>query len=305
MTWFFLAILGPVLYAATNHIDQILLQKYFVASGPVMVVVFSSLLAGLSLPVFYALNPQIFGFAPLEIAVILAVGVINTSVLWFYLLALREEEATIVVIFYQLVPVLGLGIGYVTLGEVISTRQLIAMGVIILGAITVSFEVNAEQSFRLRKSTLLYMILASLGWAGGSVLFKFVALEQDTWPTLFWEHAVFLAIGLGLLAFSRPVRTQFLSILRLNSNSVLFVNVVNETLYISGNIATASAYVLAPVSLVLLMNAFQPIFVLLIGLTLPLIWPSLPRPDVSRIQMTQKLVAILITGIGTYVLLGS
>jgi len=33
MTWFLIALVGPFLYALTNHIDKILLEKYFKKSG--------------------------------------------------------------------------------------------------------------------------------------------------------------------------------------------------------------------------------------------------------------------------------
>ncbi len=60
------------------------------------------------------------------------------------------------------------------------------------------------------------------------------------------------------------------------SAAALSLNVLNEGLYITDNLAVAYAALLAPVALILLMNAFQPFFVLLIGRCLPGCPPSSP-----------------------------
>ena len=53
MTWFLIALIGPFLYALSNHIDKILLSKYFKEGGAGTLILFSSLLAGTALPFIY------------------------------------------------------------------------------------------------------------------------------------------------------------------------------------------------------------------------------------------------------------
>ena len=43
MTWFFIALIGPFMYALTNHIDKILLEKYFKNNGVGTIILFSSI----------------------------------------------------------------------------------------------------------------------------------------------------------------------------------------------------------------------------------------------------------------------
>ena len=108
MTWFFLALVGPIMYALTNHIDKILLEKYFKNGGVGTLILFSSLLSALALPFIFFADQTIFNLDIKSIIALAVVGILNVIVLWLYLLALNDEEASITVVFYQLVPVFGL-----------------------------------------------------------------------------------------------------------------------------------------------------------------------------------------------------
>lgn len=302
MSWFFLALLGPFLYALTNHIDKILLEKYFKESGVGTLLIFSALLSGLALPFLFLIDPTVFSVSVPHIATLAFVGVLNVLVLFFYLEALKDEEASIAVVFYQLVPVFGYGLGYLILGETLSALQLAAMATIILGTAIVSVEVDVDNKFRLRTKTVFLMTAAALMWGLESVVFKAVALEERVVRSLFWEHLMLTVIGIGILLFARRYRQHFLMAIRQNSRGILSLNVLNESLYMLGNIAFSFAYLLAPVALVLLTQSYQPLFVLVIGL---LITVFLPRLAVERIEakhLWQKGLAIAVTGIGTYLL---
>jgi hypothetical protein len=71
----------------------------------------------------------------------------------------------------------------------------------------------------------------------------------------------------------------------------------------TGNLAFAFAYMLAPIALVLLANSFQPIFVLGIGILLTIFFPKISVEKIEAKNLWQKVIAITITGIGTYLLL--
>jgi drug/metabolite transporter (DMT)-like permease len=69
-----------------------------------------------------------------------------------------------------------------------------------------------------------------------------------------------------------------------------------------GNSVAAFVVVLIPVSLTLLMNSFQPLFVLIIGLLLQWALPKLAVEHVSARQWPQKAFAIVLTAIGVYLI---
>lgn len=303
MSWFFIAIIGPFLYALTNHIDKILLERYFKQSGVGTLILFSSLLSVLALPFLLYIDPTVLDISLFHIIALAVLGALNVAVLWFYLLALMNEEASVAIVFYQLVPVFGLILGYIILGEVLTQMQLIAMGIIILGTTIISFEVDNDNKFTLRRQTIAYMTAASLLWALSSVIFKYVALEENVWRTLFWEHLMMVVVGIFVFIFASSYRKNFLLALRENSRSILSLNVANESLYMLGNIAFSFAYLLAPIALVLLTQSFQPIFVLIIGIILTVFFPKISVEKIEAKHLWQKFLAICVTGVGTYILL--
>lgn len=302
MSWFFIALIGPFLYALTNHIDKILLEKYFKESGVGTLLLFSSLLSALALPFLFLADPTVLSVGIVNILILGCVGILNVLVLWCYLLALKDEEASIAVVFYQLVPVFGYVLGYFILGEVLTQMQLIAMAIVILGTSIVSFEIDTENRFKLRRKTISLMLGAAFFWALESVIFKAVAMEETLWRSLFWEHLMLALAGVGIFLFIRTYRKHFLLALRKNSRGILSLNVANESLYMLGNIAFSIAYLLAPIALVLLAESYQPLFVFAIGIFLTLFFPKLTGEKIQAKHLWQKGIAIAITGIGTYIL---
>ena len=60
---------------------------------------------------------------------------------------------------------------------------------------------------------------------------------------------------------------------------------------------------MAPVALTLLANSFQAFFVLAIGFVSTLFLPNIIKENIETRFVWQKITAICITGIGTYILL--
>lgn len=302
MTWFLIALAGPFLYALTNHIDKILLEKYFKQSGVGTLLIFSSLASVVALPFFFLADPTILDTDIKSIITLAIVGILNTVVLWCYLLALKNEEASVAIVFYQLVPVFGGILGYFVLGEVLNQTQIIAMSTIILGTTIISFEIDSENKFKLRKQTILPMTAAAFFWALGSTIFKVVALEENLWRSLFWEHLMLVFAGMIIFFLLPSYRINFVAAMKNNSGKILFLNFLNEFLYMVGNFAFSFAYMLVPIALVLLTDSFQPIFVLIIGIFLTIFFPKISVEKIQAKNIWQKIIAIVITGIGTYLL---
>jgi drug/metabolite transporter (DMT)-like permease len=300
--WFFIALIGPLLYAATNHIDKLLLSKYFKEGGVGTLMIFSSVSAAFAVPFLYLMDTSVFTVGWVYILALFINSVISVCVLWLYFIALQREEASIVVVFYQLVPVFGYLLGYFFLGEVLTVLQITAMALTILGAAIISFEIDADNHFKLRQKTVLLMTSAAFLWALESVIFKYVALEEKLWPSLFWEYLTLFIVGVCIFVFMRKYREHFLTVFKVNSASIVSLNFLNELLYIIGNIAYSYAYMLAPVALVLLAESYQPLFTLALGILLTVFFPWLSAEKVQLKNISQKVLAVVVTGIGTYLL---
>ncbi|MCC7312251.1 MAG: DMT family transporter [Sulfuritalea sp.] len=301
-TWFILALISPLLWAMCNHIDKIVLDRYFREGGVGTLIIVSALASVIATPFLYIIDPSVLDVGRGNLGIIVVTAVLDIVLLWAYLNAMQRDDSSRVIVYYQLVPIFGIVAGWVFLGEVISTDQFVAMGVVILGTSIVSLE-NVEGRFRFKGRTVGFMLLACACWAAELAIFKVVALEENPWRSLFWKHIVLMVLGVLMYLLIPRYRASFQAAMRTNSVPLLSANLLNEVLYMLGTVSYGLAAMLAPVALVLLTETFQSIFVLLMAILIARFVPKLATEAVDRTHIAMKGVAICITGLGTYLLL--
>ncbi len=301
-TWFILALISPLLWAMCNHIDKIVLDRYFREGGVGTLIIVSALASVIATPFLYMIDPSVLDVGSGNFGIIAITAVLDIVLLWAYLNAMQRDDSSRVIVYYQLVPIFGIVAGRVFLGEVISKDQLVAMGVVILGTSIVSLE-NVEGRFRFKGRTVGYMLLACACWAAELAIFKVVALEENPWRSLFWKHIVLMVLGVLMYLLIPRYRASFQAAMRTNSVPLLSANLLNEVLYMLGTVSYGLAAMLAPVALVLLTETFQSIFVLVMAILIARFIPKLATESIDRTHVALKGVAICITGLGTYLLL--
>lgn len=301
MVLILVSLIAPFLYAFTNHIDKVLLDRYFRSGGVGTLVLFSSVISFFALPVIYVFEPSVWHVGANSAFTLGFVGLLNLILLWCYLQAMATDEPTVVIIFYQLVPVFGLALGYVVLGETITRLQGAAMVAILVGATIMTVASDQDGNIKLRLRSISFMLVASLCWAAEATFFKMVALEENVLRSLFWESLSLGLLGAILFSCAPHYRNSFLNAVRVNSRPIIGLNLLNETVYMLGNAAAAFVVMLIPVALNLLMNSFQPIFVFIIGALLSRFLPS-HATEASGERWIQKFVAIAFTATGVFLI---
>lgn len=301
MNWFLIALIGPVLYACANHTDKHLLTKYLKNGEVGSLIIFSSIFGIVALPIVLLIHPAVFDVTLLQGVVLALNATLTVLAVLLYFYALHEDEATYVVAFYQTIPVFGFILGYFFLGESITLLQGGAAALILLGALTLSFNLD-EGVPRFKKKVVLYMLAASVLYAVNGLVFKLVAVNEGYWPSTFWGLIGKIAAGIGFLLFIPVYRKQFLKMVKSNKTVVLGLNSLSESFFIVAEGVTQYATLLAPLGLVLLVNSFQPIFVMLLGVFLTLLFPKIGRESLTKKSLVQKAVGIVLLGIGAYFL---
>lgn len=156
----------------------------------------------------------------------------------------------------------------------------------------------------LKGRVLFLMLLSSLLLAVHFLIFKFIALQETFWRTIFWEYLGAVAVALFLLIFIKNYRKQFIALLKENSISVIFINVINEVINIGAKLFANYASLSVPVVVVNLANGLQPMFVFLIGLFITICVPFINKEEITKKHIAQRLVAIVILLVGTCMLIG-
>ncbi len=297
MNWLWFAFSGPVFWAASTHIDKYLVEKYFKRASTAVLMVFTALIGLLLLPFVWYWKPDVLMLPVESIAVMMASGVLYMAAMLFYLQALQTEEASVVAPLFQMSALFTYGLAFVFLHEALTGLQLGAGALILCGAFLLS-----SKSLRLRafKSRLVFpMFLASLALALSSVIFKFFAVSDEFWKTVFWTYAGEAVFGFVLLAIPAYGK-QFVALFKRHPGAMAGVNVANELINLGGSLGVRYAFVLAPVAIVQAISSTTLLFIFGFGIVLTLFFPRLGREDLSWTNLVQKGAAAVLIGLGVF-----
>ncbi len=294
--WLLFAFSGPVLWAASTHIDKYLVERYFKNSDTAVLMVFTALIGVVMLPFIWWLEPGVPAVATLDIAVLTGMGILYMGAMLFYLRAIQSEEASVVAPLFQASTVFTLALAFVFLGEVLTETELGGGALILCGALVLSL----DELFRFRRFKLK-LVLSMLGCtfvlALSSVIFKFFAVRDEFWITTFWTNVGQALFGFGILAVPR-YRRQFQSLFRRNPGPVIAINGANELINLGGGLGVRYASLLAPVALISAISSTSTLFVFAFGILLTYFFPWLGREDLAWHGLVQKGAGASLVAVG-------
>jgi uncharacterized membrane protein len=293
--WLLLAFCGPVCWAVSTHIDKYLVDRYFRDSDTAVLMLFTALLGVALLPLIWWIEPAILKPSREAIAVMTISGVLYMGAILFYLRAIQSEEASVVAPLFQASTLFTFLLGYLFLHEKLGLSQLLGVGLIVGGALSLSLRARGKTR-KFKSSLIALMLCATFVLALASVAFKYFAIRDDFWTTTFWTFVGEGIFGVGLLLIP-GYRRQFAELFRQNPGAVIGVNAANELINLGGGLSVRYASLLAPVAVVSAISSTTTLFVFAFGILLTLFLPKLGREDLSAGNLVRKaLGALLITG---------
>jgi drug/metabolite transporter (DMT)-like permease len=295
MSWLFFAFCGPVLWAISMHFDKYLVERFFKHANVAVLLVFTALMGLVMLPGIWVFRPDVLAFGLSSILVVVASGLLLMGAMFFYLLALQSEEASVVAPFFQASPLFAYALGYLVLGETLSRVQLIGGALVVGGALILSVRWGEAAKFKLRMVAL--MLACASASALSSLIFKIFAVREEFWTTTFWTFVGQAIFGAAVLAIGR-YRREFLQLLREATKPLLGINAANELINLGGGLGSRYALVLAPLSLVQAITSTTSLFVFILGIALSILFPSLGREDLSGRELIRKALGGVLIGIG-------
>src|SRR2546423_10463128 len=99
--WLIFALLGPVSWGASTHIDKYLVEKYFKHSDTAVLMVFTAIVGVLGLPVIWLLAPDVMAVSAAAAAIVALSGAMYMGAMLFYLRAVQSDEASVVAPLFQ------------------------------------------------------------------------------------------------------------------------------------------------------------------------------------------------------------
>lgn len=298
MTWILLAFCGPVLWAASTHIDKYLVERFFKDSGVGALLIFTALIGLFGLP-FIAAFVDVFAIGATGIAVTSLSGLLYLTAMYFYLRALQQEEATVIAPLFQTSTLFTYAIAYFVLHERLTGTRLLGGLLIIVSAAAISY----EPGHRFKLGIVAPILACTATLAASSVIFKFFAIKDAFWAVTFWSFAGEALFGAVMLAVPR-VRRNFLGMFKKSPGAVIGINAANELINLGGGLAMRYASLLGPVSLVQAIGGTTSFFVFAFGVILSLFFPKLGRENLSRGSLVQKGVAVILIVAGVILIGG-
>ena len=303
MHWYLFALISPLLWAISVHIDKYVLNKYLKNASSSIIAVFAGLVG-----LLFSIGVLIFSSSNLlEIGLFNGILIVLNGALLIiafipYYYALNEEDTSLVAPLFQTIPIFTFGLGFILLGETISLIQIIAGILIIFGAILISLDFEKSKMV-FRWKMIFLMLLSSLLISIHFLIFKVVAIQGSFWTTVFWEYLGATLVAVFILILFGKYRRQFISVIKENSFGVIAINTFNEVINITAKVIANYATMFIPVVVVNLANGLQPMFIFVIGLIITIFFPFIAKEQISRNHILQRVIAIIILFIGTYLLI--
>jgi len=296
MLWLLITIFAYFLFAIANLIEKYLLKASL--PNPKVFTFYVGIMAILIL----VLVP--FGFLKIPqlslIFLALISGILRIFALFFLFAAFQEFEVS------RVAPAIG---GFVPLftfiftfcaGGKIEMFRILALFSLILGSILIVFEKEKSITIKSLKISTSSAFLFSLSF----FLSKSVYLGQPFLSGLIW---IMLGQFLGALLFivSKKVREEIFKKKEILKKKTATIFLFNQAIGASAFILQNFAVFLVPFGFLAFVNALEGtkyVFLLVLTILLSLKFPQVLKEEISKKILIQKILAILLIGIGLTIL---
>ncbi len=295
-------LLASFLWAIGNHIDKYMLSNMDDSGSNVKtLLVFSTLVAGLAIsPIWLWISKfQINISLPSLVAIFLA-AILYILATYFYFKALEKNDASIVVVMFQLIPVFSYIFALIFFKETLEVKEIIGALIIISSAILISFDFS-KSSNKNKLVALLLMGTSSLLYSLYFTCFDFATRNSEYNAVAFWYQIGLLLIGVCLISI-KSFRHDFFKLIKSKGELFISLNITNEVLNLIANLLVNFAVLTLPLALVNTLNGFQGAFVFIIGVIGTLLFPKIIKEDLDKRSVIQKVFCIILAIVGLIVM---
>ena len=289
-----LLLIVPFLYTVASLVDKIQLRGDLEDSEPGVLVSLGSvfgLLFMIPIGLFIFVTGRSLG--GLENLIPLFFNeIIYVVAIWLFMAAMKNDDASKVVPWFQTIPAFGLIGAFIIIGEKINTVNILAIVLLMIGGFVLSYHKDG-----INKRLMGLMILSAGLFALYDVIFANFGREIDS------VSAIFINISgktfwSGLILIGKKERRGFIVGLRTR----LKLQSVAEITTLAADIALCALLLYFPVSLVQGVGCVQPLFILVGAALLTKFYPKVIVEDIQGLTLVQKIAGITLMVIGGIIL---
>lgn len=278
-------------------------QKYFYAVAFMLLAIIMFIVGAATSSLSLSLSLSV---APIGALASFFISGLTTSFAGIpYYKTLELDDSTNLGIFVQLAPILYLLLGWMFLGDNISSLQLIAFFVILSAPLLIIFSTNRRKDKRIRLKAAAFAFLYVMMIVSANLIF----VKQNTAEIAFIIELSFTFLGKGVgnaivMACMPKWRRRHKTIARSSHGKVYRPLVCSFAACIIKDFAQYSAMIAAPsVALAsVVADSSKPVVIFLMGLIMTVLWPKFGREDLSRHAIIIHLIATFLIVIGIILL---
>ncbi len=295
MSWVFLAILSHFFWAIGD-----IGNKYFVehrVKNPYVYLVWFTITGVIVLLAIPFIN---FYIPPINILLYLTLA----SALYFfgglpYIKAMQMEEPTRISVWWSLIPVFSLIIGWIFLGEIFTQSQIVAFSLLVLGAFIVSAHARGKKL--IFSKAVWYMVIACLAFALYAIIFRYCMRFTSFTNGFVWTHLIMFVFSFTLF-IQKKFRLDFSYEIKRANTGLLFLILILATVAHMGAFFNQWALSLGSAALVFAFEGFQVLFVFIIASLLSIFLPSIIKEELDKRNLILKILALILMIAGILVL---
>ena len=317
MQWFILALIASILWAVVVIVDKFILTHYIKDAVSYQVFLTLTMLPFLIFLLPFTSHNTNSSTPIILPVIIILLGVAMGLVYVLYNKALMIEEVSRVTPLFYLSPLFVLLFSFMFIGEGLSLRRYVGIGLMVFSAISVSVSLRGRNrdgdrhSYRQSHSHSLHIVLSpallmilvlDIMNAGKDVISKLILSHLDYLSYLFWFLLGNIA-GRPFLLLIPHNREKTLMIIKTLPPKVYLLSFISSSLAWTGYVLYFKAVSMTYISLVSAIPTTQPFLVFIFATLLGLFYPGLIEEKTDRRSLTIKGIAAVSVLIGAYLIL--
>ncbi|MCD6210557.1 MAG: EamA family transporter [Methanophagales archaeon] len=313
MQWFILALIASILWAVVVIVDKFILTHYIKDAVSYQVFLTLTMLPFLIFLLPFTSHSTNSSTPTILPVIIILLGVAMGLVYVLYNKALMIEEVSRVTPLFYLSPLFVLLFSFMFIGEGLSLRRYVGIGLMVFSAISVSVSLRGRNRDSHRQShshslhialspALLMILVLDIMNAGKDVISKLILSHLDYLSYLFWFLLGNIA-GRPFLLLIPHNREKTLMIIKTLPPKVYLLSFISSSLAWAGYVLYFKAVSMTYISLVSAIPTTQPFLVFIFATLLGLFYPGLIEEKTDRRSLTIKGIAAVSVLIGAYLIL--
>lgn len=295
MSWIVLALIAPLFWAFSNFVDKYILGKQ--SKGIFDFLFFSTITGWIFFVILWMFNGlpdfTIYSWIPIftGMTLIYSYG--------FYAKALEQGDTSMLVVLFELIPVVTVILAFIFLGQTLSGDELLGFVIVLAGATIVSIE--RSKNFLVKGFGMI--TIAIIMWSAMTLFIDFGLTKMSFWHYFLLDNLGSAIAGPTLLIFP-GMRRQVIHGLKTATVGKYVWFSWNNLLDFFGQLSIKKALSIAPsAGLVTVVMQVQSFYAIIIGLLLTIFIPNIINEDISGRTLVKKLIGALIMFLGVYMLL--